>query len=53
MYPDVDQIAITDYYLDCYAYYNDGHILEIGDKIRLNGVQFTICGIVDTSYENI
>nr|MCR5422526.1 ABC transporter permease [Bacilli bacterium] len=51
MYPDVDQIAITDYYLDCYAYYNDGHILEIGDKIRLNGVQFTICGIVDTSYE--
>ena len=51
MYPDVDQIAITDYYIECYAYYNDGHILEIGDKIRLNGVQFTICGIVDTSYE--
>lgn len=51
MYPDVAQIAITDYYVDCYAYYNDGEILEIGDKIRLNGVQFTICGIVDTSYE--
>ena len=50
-YPDVAQIAITDYYVDCYAYYNDGEILEIGDKIRLNGVQFTICGIVDTSYE--
>ena len=51
MYPDVAQIAITDYYVDCYAYYNDGEILEIGDTIRLNGVQFTICGIVDTSYE--
>ena len=51
MYPDVDQIAITDYYLDCYAFYNNGEILEIGDTIRLNGVKFTICGIVDTSYE--
>ena len=51
MYPDVAQIAITDYYVDCYAYYNDGEILDIGDTIRLNGVQFTICGIVDTSYE--
>ena len=51
MYPDVAQIAITDYYVDCYAFYNDGEILEIGDKIRLNGVQFTICGIVKTSYE--
>ena len=50
-YPDVAQIAITDYYVDCYAYYNDGEILDIGDTIRLNGVQFTICGIVDTSYE--
>ena len=51
MYPDVAQIAITDYYVDCYAFYNDGEILDIGDTIRLNGVQFTICGIVDTSYE--
>ena len=50
-YPDVAQIAITDYYVDCYAFYNDGEILDIGDTIRLNGVQFTICGIVDTSYE--
>lgn len=50
-YPDVAQIAITDYYVDCYAYYNDGEILDIGDTIRLNGVKFTICGIVDTSYE--
>ncbi len=51
MYPDVDQIAITDYFVECYAYYNDGEILDIGDTIRLNGVKFTICGIVDTSYE--
>lgn len=51
MYPDVAQIAITDYYVDCYAFYNDGEILGIGDTIRLNGVGFTICGIVDTSYE--
>ncbi len=50
-YPDVAQIAITDYYVDCYAFYNDGEILGIGDTIRLNGVNFTICGIVDTSYE--
>ena len=52
LYPnDEDKIAITDYYVDCYAYYNDGKILSIGDKIRLNGVSFEICGIVDTSYE--
>ena len=51
MYPDVAQIAITDYYVDCYAFYNDGEVIGIGDTIRLNGVKFTICGIVDTSYE--
>ena len=51
MYPNLDQIAITDYYIECYAFYNDGKILEIGDTIRLNGVKFIICGIVDTSYE--
>jgi len=45
-------VAITDYYVDCYAFYNDGKILEIGDKLEINGLYYTICGIVDTTYEN-
>ena len=52
MYPQVNQIAITDYYQECYSFYNDGDTLEIGDTIRLNGVAFKICGIIKTSYEN-
>ena len=43
-------IAITDYFQASYEYYR-GDTLEIGDRIELNGVIFTICGIVDTTYE--
>ena len=44
------KIAITDYFQASYEYYR-GELIEIGDRIELNGVLFTICGIVDTTYE--
>lgn len=46
-----DEIAITDYLNECYNYYT-GDYKNIGDKISINGVKFTICGIVKTSYSN-
>jgi len=45
-----DEIAITDYFQEAYAYYHDGDEIGIDDKINLNGVKFNIVGVVQTSY---
>lgn len=45
-----NMIAITDYFQESYAFYR-GDWIGLGDRIELNGVIFTICGIVDTTYE--
>ena len=44
-----DEIAITDYLNESFYYYK-GEYKEIGDTINLNGVNFKITGIVQTSF---
>ena len=45
-----NKVAITDYFQASYEYYQ-GKYIGIGDKLEINGVIFSICGIVDTTYE--
>ncbi len=44
-----NEIAVTDYFVEAYNFYT-GNNIGIGSTIRLNGVSFKICGIVETSY---
>lgn len=48
---DVPQIAITDYVIESYKYYN-GYILGIGDTLSIGLNDYEIVGIVKTNYKD-
>ncbi len=45
------KIAISDYIVACYEYYNGGQQIGIGDNLSIGLVDYEIIGIVDTNYE--
>ena len=49
---DDDEIAITDYVNQCFYEHQDFTYKEIGDKININGVNYRITGIIQTSYSD-